>query len=153
MTLRFETGDAWDATTANQFVQLYRGFAWIEGCGLLIGDSRERIEIDVAPGTVLFDGSDLGVPEQTAVLDPNDTGEPRVDLLWVNRDGEVIVESGPTGEHKPQGTTGRKAWNPPPPSFVIGNGVILATVTIPPQATESGQIYPGIGRASCRERV
>jgi len=141
VTLRYGVGDSLSAVDLNQFVQLYRGFAWISGCGLLIGDSRERIEIDVAPGTVLFDGSDLGVPAQTAVLDPNETGEPRVDLLWVNRDGEVIVESGPTGEYKPPGTTGRKAWNPPPPSFVIGTGVVLATVTVPPQATESGQVY------------
>ncbi|NUC71716.1 hypothetical protein HTZ84_05230 [Haloterrigena sp. SYSU A558-1] len=143
----YQIGHAHTALTQNQNRRATRGDGVLEGCQVSAGDSSSSVETEVDGGYVQIDGNVLEFAP-TAVTHPDGSGDPRRDVVLVqdagDGTGEVFVQEGDPGSW-PTDDSGNEyrhanAWQPQPPDTASSDAVVLAIVSIGPNATQSSGI-------------
>lgn len=97
------------------------------GCAPSEGPSA--LEVDVASGEVVVDGSEVTVGAQTVTLAAGD-GDPRKDVLYVDASGTVQTAPGTPAPAEPSGEIRRQTYQPQPTDLSGMAGVPIAEVWV-----------------------
>lgn len=144
MPLRYEAGDAADALFRTVITRRGEGYAVVSGCGVTVGDSGSDIVVDINTGTIRHDGVLVDVSAQSVTLPDGDPQAPRRDLIYIDRGGSASFVQGEAVPYNPSDRRGDQTWSPAPPAAPALDGVVLATVLVPPGATDSADLPTGV---------
>lgn len=86
--------------------------------------------LDVASGTVIYNGSEVSVGAQNIDLPASDQ-EPRKDVVYIDSNGDAQARAGFPEAAVPPGQTGLDAERPAPSDFDDTDAVVLAEVWVP----------------------
>lgn len=138
-------GTAADALRINQIYQVQRREAyWVSGGTATPGSASTQIEVDIEAGEAQFGGSSTSWATTAVALD-SASGDPRVDVVYVQQDGSLGVVTGTPHPYRPNQDEDGNAMTPSPfehwePSPDDGGNVIglpLCCVLVEPSMADS----------------
>ncbi|MFD1515670.1 hypothetical protein [Halomarina rubra] len=143
-----QTFDGLPALFANQLLAAYDQTGVITDCYASLTTNSSQIDTDVAAGDVQIAGTPTTVSAQTVTLADNPADWPRRDVIWIDDTATAQYRQGDPEPYEPLRDTdqdgqneeqARATYRPAPDdmSDVLRaeppTGVVIATVTIPPQ--------------------
>lgn len=130
----WQEGYGADALAFNQFSQSLEGDSVESGC--TPSDGTNAMEVDIAAGEVIIDGSTISVSAQTVTLNTSDT-DPRKDVVYIDSTGSAVPLAG-TPAPAEGGTGGFDTYMPTPPAMSGTTGVPVALVWVGAGVTDIG---------------
>lgn len=140
MPLRLRNGYGMSVLPINQLLRLGQGYETINGCATILADNSSDIELSVASGSVRHEGEEVSVSAQNPTLADGDPNNPRRDLVWIDRFGDANILAGEAREPSPSGEERQTPWSPPPPDAAGLDGVPIAEVWVPTNASSSDDL-------------
>jgi len=131
--LRLEDADGIQALDPNQLMSLVQGNSVVSG--LTPSYSGTGMDVDVASGTALVNGTEQSVSATTVTLSDGDGNNPRKDLVVIDSTGSVKVYEGTAEPPVPKGQTKFKTARPAPEDLDDKDEVAVAEVWVPTGAT------------------
>ena len=136
MVLNFEDGFGHQALDAKQHIDHLTGNSVVSGVAPSAGSSG--LEVDVASGTVLVNGSEVSVSAQTVTLDTADSSNPRKDVITIDSNGNLVKNTGTAEAIKPEGETGFDTQRPAPNDLAGVSQPVVAEVYVAAGASSLG---------------
>ncbi len=133
MTMQTRNGYGAQALDVNVLGKVLEGSAVLSGCTPSVG--ANDLEIDVASGSVVVDGTEASVSAQTVTLEGGDPS-PRKDVVYVDGTGAAQVAKGVAESPKPSNATGRATYRPSPPDLHATAAAVVAEVWVAAGASD-----------------
>jgi hypothetical protein len=116
--------------------QLNRRFqnAVVNGCDVTAGNGA--LEVDVAGGEAVVDGTRHTVGASTLTLQAGDPENPRKDVIYITASGTPSITAGTPAPAQPTGEIRRDTYQPAPPDLSQTDACVLAEVWVPAGATD-----------------
>jgi hypothetical protein len=126
-----QIGDGYQALDYNEVLKLQQGFGVRtsvgSGCAASAGTG---LDVNVADGEILFDGTVTSVAAQTVTLSAADPDDPRKDVVYLDGTGTAQVAEGTPASALPSGERDRKTFQPSPPDLSATDAVPVAEVWV-----------------------
>jgi len=143
MSLEYNDGDGAQALDQQQDYDRWQ-FSVVDGCEVSPGTNDMTVQ--VAAGTIIYDGSTVDVSAQDNVdLDPADSTYSRKDTIYLDSTGTLQVERGDAEPAKPSTNTRFQTRRPAPPELESTDAVVVAEVWVQDGTSD-------IGSADVRDR-
>jgi hypothetical protein len=126
-----QIGDGYQALDYSEVLKLQQGFGVRTsvggGCAASAGTG---LDVNVADGEILFDGTVTSVAAQTVTLSAADPDDPRKDVVYLDGTGTAQVAEGTPAPALPSGERDRKTFQPSPPDLSATDAVPVAEVWV-----------------------
>jgi hypothetical protein len=131
MPIEIQNDEGAQALDINEILKALLGFGvrFSAGGGCAVS-SAGGLDLDVAAGEVVFDGSPVGVANQTVSVTTDKTN-PRKSVVYVDGNGNAQVVEGTPEPAQPAGNNRRDTHHPQPPDLRGTDAVVLAEVWVP----------------------
>lgn len=140
MTLEIENGDGVQTLDVKQTHQNNDGYGWITGVLPSLDTGASSIKVDVTSGEVLYDTDFTTVSSDSVTVSDGDNDWPRRDLLYIDVNGNLQAKEGTPRIPEPEGKEGREAEVPELDDMSDFDGVVIASLWVPADATGPGDI-------------
>lgn len=140
MTLRIRNFEGIQALDIVQLIKSREGTGWDNGVEPSLDDSASDIEIEVTSGEVKISDTSISVTNQSVTIPDGHSDWPRKDLIYVDSDGSLLIEEGTAREAQPEGQEGAGAYQPEVDDMSDIDGVAIAELWVPRNATSPDDI-------------
>lgn len=131
-----EIPNGYGATALDQNIvrQFFTGYGVVTGCAPSY--SGTGMNIDIATGTAWHNGSQVSISAQTVTISDGGS-DPRKDLIYLDGTGSTqVIEGSPAAKAESQDvSTAFELFQPAPPDMTSTDGVLVAEIFIPANAT------------------
>lgn len=137
MALNFQDKYGHQALDAKQHYDHFTGNAIVSGVAPSAGSTG--LEVDIASGTAIVNGSETSVSSQTVTLNTADSTNPRKDVITIDSNGNATIYTGTAESRKPEQNATKFDLQRPAPDDLNGvNEAVVAEVFVAEGATTLG---------------